>query len=93
MSLTKKKIFFKDNNVGLIKFKLFLFEIFNFHFTNLILILKGKQNLRKHIFHKFLDFNFNEINKFFNELKKILKIKKDIELKKISKEFYLISSK
>ncbi len=91
--LTKKKNFFNNNNIGLIKLRLIIFEIINFHLTNLILILKGKWNLRKLIFHKILDFNLNEIYKFFNDLKKILNIKKNIEFKKISKEFYLISSK
>ncbi len=91
--LTKKKNFFNNNNIGLIKLRLIIFEIINFHLTNLILILKGKWNLRKLIFHKILDFNLIEIYKFFNDLKKILNIKKNIEFKKISKEFYLISSK
>jgi len=92
-SFIKNKNFFDYNNIILIKIKLILFEITNFHFTNLVLFLKGKKDLKKYIFHKFLDFNFYEANKFFYNLKKILKIKKNIKLKKISKEFYLISSK
>ena len=84
---------FSENSEKHFKLKLILFEVTNFHLTNLILFLKGKKDLRKYIFHKFLDFNFNEANEFFYNLKKILKIKKNIKLKKISKEFYLISSK
>ena len=90
---TKKNFYFSDNKIFLIKFKLILFEIINFYFTNILLILKGKRKLRKFIFHKFLDFNYEEIGQFFNDLKKILKIKKNIKLKKISREFYLISSR
>lgn len=91
-SLSKKSLFIKNNNIFLIRFKLIIFELINFHLTNLILTLKGKWGLKKLIFHKFQDFDFNEINKFFSDIKKILNIKKDIKLKKISKEFYLISS-
>ena len=89
----KKKNYTNNNNLNLIKIKLIIFEIVHLHLTNLILILKGKWSLRKLIFHKFIDFNFSEINTFFEDLKKILKIKKKLNFKKISKELYLISSK
>ncbi len=92
VKIIKKRNFSNTNNIFLIKLRLILFEFTNYHLTRLILFLKGKNELKKLIFHKFLDFNYNEINKFFFGLKKILKIKKKIEIKKISKELYLISS-
>lgn len=80
-------------NIILIKLKLIFFEIVNIHITRMILLFKGKWTLQKLIFHKFLDFDFKEITKFFIDLKKILKIKKNIKIKKLSKEFYMISSR
>ena len=82
-----------DNNHLKIRLNLFLFDFFNYYITLVILILKRKQHLKNIIFHKFSGAQDFVINKYLLDLKKILKIKKNIKISRLGKEFISITSK
>lgn len=86
------KNYFSSNNDFKISLILFFYDFFNYYITLAILMLKGKYHLKKIIFHKFSGVNNFEIDKFLSDLKKILKIKKKINVSRLGKEFIKISS-
>ena len=90
--LIPKNYNFYSNNHFKIRLILFYYDFINYYITLVILTLKKKYYLKKIIFHKFSGVQDLEINKFLSDLQKILKIKKNIKISRLGKEFIKISS-
>jgi len=90
--LIPKNYNFYPNNHFKIRLILFYYDFVNYYITLAILMLKRKYYLKKIIFHKFSGIQNLEINKFLKDLKKILRIKKNIKVSRMGKEFIKISS-